>query len=310
MLPSMISYAQNYEDVALRRAFRNQEIGFYVDVGAAHPYYDSVTNWFYSIGWSGINIEPINDWFNELQIHRPRDKNFNVAIGLTKGEQIFYQISNHGLSTLNEEAARAATAQGYTVEERVVKVRTLSDIITEFCPHEIDFLKVDAEGAEEEVLRGANWTDFRPRVVLVEATRPNTQQSVHETWESVLTDAGYEFAWFDCLNRFYVRSGEPIVKDALSRPPSYFDNFQLARAVDIEARLEEALRAEAVREEKLAELEAGLRRARESEQALTKRLEERSEELTSTDRELAHIRKSRSYRIARWLAHPLKRAKR
>ena len=45
----MISYAQNFEDVLLARAFRNRDRGFYIDVGAWHPVFDSVTA---SIAWS------------------------------------------------------------------------------------------------------------------------------------------------------------------------------------------------------------------------------------------------------------------
>jgi FkbM family methyltransferase len=244
MLPPMISYAQNYEDVALRRAFANQKSGFYVDVGAADPYYDSVTHWFYTAGWSGINIEPLHHWFTEFQVQRPRDTNLNVGIGRERGLRSFYEVSNQGLSTFDDVAADAAAALGYTVAKHQVEVRTLADICHEFRPRRIDFLKVDAEGWEAEVLQGSDWRAYRPRVVLVEATRPNTQEPAHEEWESILTEAGYEFAWFDCLNRFYVRSEEPALKESLARPPSYFDNFRPARAVELERRLEQALKGE------------------------------------------------------------------
>src|ERR1700682_2093400 len=105
MLPPMISYAQNYEDVALRRVFADQKSGFYVDVGAADHYYDSVTHWFYTAGWSGINIEPVCDAFRQLQIQRPRDTNLNVGIGREKGLRTFYEISNRWLSTFDDAAA-------------------------------------------------------------------------------------------------------------------------------------------------------------------------------------------------------------
>ena len=55
---SMISYAQNQEDVLLRREFPDCTNGFYIDVGANDPVWDSVTKHFYDRGWHGINIEP------------------------------------------------------------------------------------------------------------------------------------------------------------------------------------------------------------------------------------------------------------
>ena len=63
-LPPMRSYAQNYEDVMLRRAFADTREGFYVDVGATDPQRDSATRYFYELGWRGINIEPAAQYQN------------------------------------------------------------------------------------------------------------------------------------------------------------------------------------------------------------------------------------------------------
>ena len=76
-----VSYAQNYEDVTLRRALRDVSSGFYVDVGANDPRVDSVTRAFYERGWHGINIEPVAHWHDRLQADRPRDINLRVAAG-------------------------------------------------------------------------------------------------------------------------------------------------------------------------------------------------------------------------------------
>ena len=62
---TFISYAQNFEDVILRRALKDIEKGFYVDVGAHDPVIDSVTKAFYDLGWRGINIEPVKEWFEK-----------------------------------------------------------------------------------------------------------------------------------------------------------------------------------------------------------------------------------------------------
>lgn len=88
----MISYAQNFEDVLLWRALKSINNGFYIDVGANDPIVDSVTKWFYEQGWSGINIEPSQEFYKEICTDRPRD--INICKGA--GEQLqhieFYEI--------------------------------------------------------------------------------------------------------------------------------------------------------------------------------------------------------------------------
>ena len=71
----MISYAQNFEDVMLARAFAGKTEGFYVDVGAMDPVDGSVTKYFYELGWSGINIEPDEEYYKRLVADRKRDCN-------------------------------------------------------------------------------------------------------------------------------------------------------------------------------------------------------------------------------------------
>ena len=92
----MISYAQNFEDVVLERVFKGQEKGFYIDIGAWDPDVDSVTKHFHLKGWSGINAEPVDQYFEKLQAARPRDINLNVAIGV-KGQE-FFEVDDTGRS--------------------------------------------------------------------------------------------------------------------------------------------------------------------------------------------------------------------
>ena len=85
----MISYAQNFEDVVLRRVFHARERGRYIDVGAHDPVIDSVTKHFYDQGWSGVNVEPVERFHLKFVADRPRDINLNVACGATEGEVDF-----------------------------------------------------------------------------------------------------------------------------------------------------------------------------------------------------------------------------
>lgn len=221
---TFVSYAQNYEDVMLRRALRDVRNGFYVDVGAQHPVTDSVTKAFYDMGWTGINVEPVPEWHQMLEEARPNDINLNVAAGNAPGMLHFYSIEGTGLST-----ADARLAESYRQERKVrefdVPVTTLSAALKEHAPSDIHFLKIDVEGFEKEVLEGADFSRFRPWVVLVEATRPLSPETTHEEWEQLLVENDYAFAYFDGLNRFYVAMERERLMAAFRAPPNYFDFF-------------------------------------------------------------------------------------
>ena len=201
-----ISYAQNYEDVMLWRALHDVGVGRYLDVGAGEPEADSVTRAFYERGWRGVNVEPLPGPFARLQASRPHDVNLNVAAGAAPGETTLYVIGNEsGLSTLDPALAARHRADGWERREIRARLATLAEICADYADGELHFLKVDAEGAELDVLRGADFTRWRPWIVLVEALDPVALQPQHEGWEAeVLTPHDYRFAWFDGLNRFYL----------------------------------------------------------------------------------------------------------
>ena len=115
-----ISYAQNYEDVMLWRALQEVKHGFYVDVGAADPEEWSVTRAFYDRGWSGINVEPLDEYFDKLSHARPRDTNLKVAVAREAGVRTLHTIAGSGLSTFNPRiAARHKTAGWETCDDKV-----------------------------------------------------------------------------------------------------------------------------------------------------------------------------------------------
>ena len=145
---TFISYAQNCEDVILSRALKGVEKGFYVDVGAMDPVFDSVTKALYERGWRGINIEPVHQWYEKLALDRPEDINLNLAL-LDKPSIIhLYEIADTGLSTFDRVLAeRHKQKEGYQIRDVATTALTL-DIVLEEQPHEdIHFLKVGVEGA-------------------------------------------------------------------------------------------------------------------------------------------------------------------
>jgi len=226
---TFISYAQNYEDVMLRRALKDVDKGFYIDVGANDPIVDSVTKSFYDTGWRGINIEPVNEWFKKLQQDRPDDINLKLAVGANEGEVNFYEVVGTGLSTMDESVAkRHEQESSFDLKRNKVSMARLTTICEQYANSDIHFLKIDVEGGEESVLRGFNLKKFRPWIILVESTLPSTQIEKYEDWEPILFAADYEYIKFDGLNRFYVAKEHKKIKTFLIVPPNVFDGFVLS----------------------------------------------------------------------------------
>jgi|SRR5271165_4058336 len=279
-----ISYAQNYEDVILWRALRDVEGGFYVDVGAADPKELSVTCAYYDRGWSGINVEPLDEYFEKLMEARPRDTNLKVAVGREAGLRTLHAIGGTGLSTFDPQIAAQHQAAGWQTHETVVPVLTLAKILEDCAPPTIHFLKVDVEGAEAEVVEGLELSRARPWIIVIEATEPFSTVSTRDKWEHLITGHAYSFAYFDGLNCFYVADEIPGLKERLAMPPNVFDDF---------VRFPEwAIRQEAAElEQKIAGLQGhagGLEAALHAEQAQTSDLRK---VLQAEQAQTAHLRK-------------------
>jgi FkbM family methyltransferase len=272
-----ISYAQNFEDVLLWRALKHIENGFYIDVGANDPKEDSVTKAFYDAGWSGINIEPVLRFYQELQNHRPRDLNLNCAASSEAGEVTIYDVEVRGWATLEKSVADNFKFKGKNTKSYTVKARTLKDICQEYAKTEIHFLKIDVEGFELEVLKSADFTAFRPWIVVIESTQPDSQVENYEIWEEILIRAHYSFAFFDGINRYYIAQEHCELHSHFRCPPNVFDDFIKSNHYEalILARQsqEEKLRAEA----RAKEAEA---RAKEAEACVENLIASQSSKIT------------------------------
>jgi FkbM family methyltransferase len=222
-LPAL-SYAQRYEDLHLWRCFGSETSGFYIDVGAGHPVYDNVSFLFYLAGWRGISVEPNPALAALERAVRPRDVLYEGLAGAAPGEATLYlQREFHGLSTtIPAQAEIAARELGRSAEPLRRPVTTLAALCEQYAPAQIDFLKIDVEGAETEVLRGADFTRFRPKVIVIEAYKPITMEPAHGDWEPLLAAHGYTTAWDDELNRYYVAAeAEALGAKLASGPAAY-----------------------------------------------------------------------------------------
>jgi FkbM family methyltransferase len=220
-----ISFAQNFEDVRLWRALKQFEHGFYIDVGANDPSHDSVTKAFYDHGWQGINIEPMQNYYAALCQQRPRDVTVQCIASDRPGEVTFYGIPGTGLSTADAAIAQQRKDLGMDVRSLTVKARTLTSICEEHAADRaIHFLKIDVEGHEETVLRGMDFSRFRPWIIVIE-----TPWQRDHTWEHLVTEAGYQSILFDGVNTWFLADEHMSLKPAFDIPPCNLDNFQLCR---------------------------------------------------------------------------------
>ena len=243
----MITYAQNFEDVMLARIFRGRTDGFYVDVGAGDPVELSVTKWFYDLGWNGINIEPSPTFYPKLVAERARDINLNCGAGAIEEDAQYFQLSASELSSFDPDVRARAEAAGMQVVPRTVEVLPLTTILDRHSDGRvIDFLKIDVEGWEREVLAGLDLQRYRPTVIIVEATLPTTRIDSHSKWEDLLTRANYAVAHFDGLSRFYLPDERMDLKVNFQLPPNIFDGFKTSQLAASELELSQ-LREEASR---------------------------------------------------------------
>jgi FkbM family methyltransferase len=207
-----LSYTQNLEDYHLSLAFADQKRGTYIDVGAGHPVADNVSFWFYERGWQGVVVEPQAELADLYARLRPRDFAVRGLVGRENGDTAFHVVDRlHGFSTTVEHIAQKAQDFGASYRTVRMPVITLARLCAEHDLGEIDFLKIDVEGGETDVVLGGDWQRYRPKVVIIEAVMPGSGEPAWAEWEPFLLAQGYRFALFDTLNRFYVAQEHPDI---------------------------------------------------------------------------------------------------
>lgn len=212
-----LTYAQNREDRILKGFFADVSDGFYVDVGANHPRHDSVTRIFYEEGWRGINIEPNKHLYELLVKDRPEDINLQLGVSDKNGSLTFREYPDgDGLSTFSKEMQthyeRAKDAVTKKHKDYEVEVTTLKNIFEQQKVNRIDFMKVDVEGYEYEVLAGNDWEKYRPQILCIESNH------IEHDWRPLLSKHGYRLVFFDGINDYYVAKESSALAEKFSYP--------------------------------------------------------------------------------------------
>src|SRR4029453_9727705 len=197
MATPTVSYAQRFEDLYLMRCFAGGSDGVYIDIGSGPPLYPNTSFSFSLKVWHGLTGEPHPRLARLTRAVRPRDRHVEALVGAAAGEATFYLVNElHGFSTMIESHARAAQTQfGKSSQAIVVPVTTLADLCQQHAPPAFDFLKVDVDGAEQDVLLNGDWQNYRPKVVVAEALAPYTLAPAWQAGEPFFRKHGYRYLW-------------------------------------------------------------------------------------------------------------------
>jgi FkbM family methyltransferase len=170
---SRVSYSQCGEDLIVQYVFRLRGIEkpSYIDIGANHPYFISNTALFYNKGCRGINIEANPQLLELFKQYRPLDINLNVGIADHEDELDFYMMKDDTLSTFSRTEYENLIAAGKEpAAVKKVKLTTIETVLSQHynnnCP---DFLSLDVEGMDYDILQSIDFTKYAPRIICVEA---------------------------------------------------------------------------------------------------------------------------------------------
>lgn len=192
----MRSWSQEGEDLVLARIFESLNNGFYVDVGAHHPKRFSNTQLFYLRGWSGVNIDPLPGSMRLFDKLRPRDTNLEVGVASNAKLAEYFMFDEPALNGFSAGLSKSRDSDSSPfrlIGSSRVQMFPLSTILNTYVGNrQIDFLSVDVEGSDLDVLRSNNWDAHRPRVVLAEALDFNLDKAAaaHPVY-SFMRSVGY-----------------------------------------------------------------------------------------------------------------------
>ena len=186
-----ISYSNHLEDLILNYFFHNVNLGFYIDIGNFSPNEKSTTKHFYLKGWTGINIKPLNEEYNELINKRPKDININYYLGGKFKTKFYFQEFNETNNTYHQ----------------------ISDILNDYIPKNrmINFCKIDMKKDVRKVLLGYDFENYRPKIFCIENN--SNKSAIFDSFEYILNKNDYKFVYQYEIDRYYIDNKEKNLKE-------------------------------------------------------------------------------------------------
>lgn len=210
----------------MHRCFADRAEGRYIDVGASSPVRDSPSYACYERGWHGLAIEPIAERVVEWRRLRPRDITIQAAAGAASGEAILFRTDGiGGRSSCMSSSVQALRDEGSAIDSFVVPVVTLDAVCAMHKLTDVQFLKIDVEGYEGEVLRGFAFDRCRPELLIVE-TLPLSNDRETVGWIGALSTAGYAEVYDDGLNKYFLAREADTLRVHFASPVGVLDGMR------------------------------------------------------------------------------------
>lgn len=201
-----ISYSQQGEDIMLIKSeiLELNKKGFYVDIGAHHPKIFSNTYLLYKAGWSGINIDPIQEMEKRFK-SRKMDINLNIGISSNNKFLDYYSFHPSPYNTVDADRVKELEKEKlFPYKKEKIETKRLSEVLNKYAKDkEIDFMSIDVEGFELDVLQSNDWNKFKPKIILIEIHNVDFNNLGQNPIHSYLTKLGYELFARTPFNSFY-----------------------------------------------------------------------------------------------------------
>jgi FkbM family methyltransferase len=195
------TYSLFQEDLFIKKYFKDRSKGFFIDVGCYHPLDGNNTQLLYKKGWNGINFD-INHYSIKLfEFFRKRDINIHSGISNKKTKlTMYYRKEINMLNTLDKKIAKIHFRNGF--KRKNIQVNTLNFFISKYFKkiEKIDFLNIDVEGVELNVLKSLNFKQYKPQLICIE---------IHNSKN--MYDTNYDYLKSNDIYKYLINKGYHIV---------------------------------------------------------------------------------------------------
>lgn len=204
------SYSQCGEDLIVNYIFNTLKVAHptYLDIGAHHPHFLSNTYLFYRQGSRGVNIEPDPFLFSSIKRARSRDVNLNAGMAAERGSLKLHVFSSRTLNTFSQEEAGKYIKEGHEqIASHDIEVVTFEDVMKQHFERTPDFISLDVEGMDLEILHSINFTRYQPTVFCIETitySRGGEGQKL-TVIDEIMAEQGYLKYADTYINSIYVR---------------------------------------------------------------------------------------------------------